>query len=85
MTQEIDLESVLRAYFAADSTKPVELTMWVNNEGRVVAKVGAGADAPEFVVFGNNVCQYPPPKPPKPPTQRAQVRGFDAHKGMGER
>ena len=82
MAQEIDLESVLRAYFAADSTKPVELTTWVNNEGRVVAKVGTGANAPEFVVFGNNVRQYPPPKPP---TQRAQVQGIDAFKGMGAR
>ncbi len=82
MTQEIDLESVLRAYFAANSTKPVELTMWVNNEGRVVAKVGTGVNAPEFVVFGNNVRQYPPPKPP---AQRAQVQGFDAFKGMGAR
>lgn len=82
MTQEIDLESVLRTHFAADSTKPVELTMWTNSEGRIVAKIGTGVDAPEYIVFGNNVCQYPPPKPP---TQRAQVRGFDAHKGMGER
>ena len=80
MTQEIDLESVLRAYFAADSTRPVELTMWTNNEGRIVAKIGTGADAPEYIVFGNNVCQYPPPKPA---TQRAAVQGFDAHKGMG--
>ena len=82
MAQEIDLESVLRAHFAADSTKPVELTMWVNDEGRVVAKVGAGVNAPEFVVFGNSVRQYPPPKPP---TQRAQVQGIDAFKGMGAR
>ena len=82
MAQEIDLESVLRAHFTADSTKPVELTMWVNNEGRVVAKVGTGTDAPEYIVFGNNVCQYPPPKPT---TQHAAVQGFDSHKGMGER
>ena len=82
MPQEIDLESVLRSYFRADPEKPVELTMWINNEGRVVAKVGTGADAPEYIVFGNNVCQYPPPKPP---TQRAQVQGIDAFKGMGER
>ena len=82
MAQEIDLESVLRTYFTADSTKPVELTMRVNNEGRVVAKVGTGADAPEFIVFGNNVCQYPPSKPP---TQRAAVQGIDAFKGMGAR
>lgn len=82
MTQEIDLESVLRSYFHVDPEKPVELTMWINNEGRIVTKIGTGADAPEYVVFGNNVRQYPPPKPP---TQRAQVHGFDAHKGMGER
>lgn len=80
MTQGIDLESVLRAYFAADSATPVELTMWVNNEGRVVVKVGTGVDAPEYIVFGNNVRQYPIPKPP---TQRAAVAGFDSHKGMG--
>ena len=80
MTQEIDLESVLRAYFRGDPEKPVELTMWVSDEGRVVAKVGTGADAPEYIVFGNNVRQYPPPKPA---TQRAAVQGFDAHKGMG--
>ncbi len=80
MAQEIDLESVLRAYFHADPEKPVGLTMWVNDEGRIVAKIGTGADTPEYVVFGNNVCQYPPPKPT---TQRAAVQGFDAHKGMG--
>ena len=78
MAQEIDLESVLRAYFRGDPEKPVEVTMWTNNEGRIVAKIGTGA--PEYIVFGNNVCQYPPPKPA---TQRAAVQGFDAHKGMG--
>lgn len=82
MTQEIDLESVLRSYFHVDPEKPVELTMRTNNEGRIVAKVGTGVDAPEYIVFGDNVRQCPPPKPP---TQRAQVQGFDAHKGMGER
>ena len=80
MTQEIDLESVLRSYFRVDSKKPVKLTMWINNEGRIVAKIGTGVDAPEYIVFGNNVCQYPPPKPA---AQRAAVQGFDSHKGMG--
>ena len=80
MTKEIDLESVLRAYFRADPEKPVGVTMWTNNEGRIVAKIGSGIDTPEYIVFGNNVCQYPPPKPP---AQRAAVQGFDAHKGMG--
>ena len=80
MAQEIDLESVLRSYLHADPPKPVELTMRTNNEGRIVAKIGTGDDAPEYIVFGNNVCQYPPPKPP---TQRAAVQGFDSHKGMG--
>ena len=80
MAQEIDLESVLRSYFRVDPVKPVGLTMWVNDEGRIVAKIGTGTDAPEYIVFGNNVCQYPPPKPA---TQRAAVQGFDAHKGMG--
>lgn len=82
MTQEIDLESVLRAYFRGDPEKPVELTVWNNNEGRIVAKIGTGVDAPEYIVFGNNVRQYPPPKPA---TQRAAVQGFEAYKGMGER
>ena len=82
MTREIDLESVLRSYLHADPPKPVELTMRTNNEGRIVAKIGTGDDAPEYIVFGNNVCQYPPPKPP---TQRAAVQGFDSHKGMGAR
>ena len=80
MAQEIDLESVLRLYFRVDPEKPVGLTMRINDEGRIVAKIGTGIDAPEYIVFGNNVCQYPPPKPP---TQRAAVQGFDAHKGMG--
>ena len=80
MTQEIDLESVLRAYFRGDPEKPVEVTMWTNNEGRIVAKIGTGTDAPEYIVFGNNVRQYPPPKPATP---RAAVPGFDAHQGMG--
>ena len=80
MTQEIDLESVLRSYFRVDPVKPVGLTMWVNDEGRIVAKIGTGTDAPEYIVFGNNVCQHPPPKPQ---TQRAAVQGFDSHKGMG--
>ena len=82
MTQETDLESVLRAYFRGDPERPVEVTMWTNNEGRIVAKIGTGVDAPEYIVFGNNVCQYPPPKPP---TQRAQIQGIDAFKGMGAR
>ena len=81
MSQETDLETVLRGHFSANPEKAVPVTMWLNNEGRIVAQIGA-VDAVEFIVFGNNVCQYPPPKPP---TQRAQVRGFDAHKGMGER
>ena len=80
MTQEVDLETVLRGHFRVDPEKPVELTMWTNNEGRIVAKIGTGTDAPEYIVFGNNVRQYPPPKPA---TQRAAVQGFDAHKGMG--
>lgn len=80
MTKEIDLESVLRSYFRADPEKPVELTLWSNNEGRIVIKIGSGVDAPEYIVFGNNVCQYPAPKPT---TQRAAIQGFDAHKGMG--
>jgi hypothetical protein len=82
MAKEIDLEAVLRAYLCADPEKPVDVTMRINDEGRIVAKIGSGVDAPEYVVFGNNVCQYPPPKPP---TQRAAVQGFDSHKGMGER
>ena len=45
MTQEIDLESVLRAYFTADPTKPVELTMWTANESLVNM---ARARAPEL-------------------------------------
>lgn len=81
MTQETDLETVLRGHFRAAPEKAVPVTMWLNNEGRIVAQIGA-VDAVEFVVFGNNVRQYPPPKPP---TQRAQAQGFDAHKGMGER
>ena len=82
MGQETDLETVLRGHFRAGPEKAVPVTMWLNNEGRIVAKIGTGVDAPEYIVFGNNVCQYPPPKPP---TQRAAVQGFDAHKGMGER
>ena len=82
MTQEVDLESVLRSYFHVDPERPVELTVRTINEGCIAAKIGSGIDAPEFIVFGNNVCQYPPPKPP---TQRAAVQGFDSHKGMGER
>ena len=82
MAQEIDLESVLRAHLAADPATPVGVTVRINDEGRVVAKVGTGEDAPEYVVFGNNVRQWPLPKPP---TQHAQVKGFDAHKGMGAR
>ena len=76
MTQEIDLESALRPYSYAD------VTIRTNEEGRLVLKFGSANDIPEYIVFGNNVCQYPPPKPP---TQRAAVQGFDSHKGMGER
>lgn len=81
MTQETDLETVLRGHFRADPEKAVPVTMWLNNEGRIVAQIGA-VDAVEFIVFGNNVCQYPPPKPP---AQHAAVQGFEAYKGMGER
>ena len=81
MTQEIDLESVLRNHLRATPEEPLPVTVWLNNEGRIVAKIGSGIDAPEYIVFGNNVCQHPPPKPS---TQRAAVQGFDSHKGMGE-
>ena len=80
MTQEIDLESVLRNHLRATPEEPLPVTVWLNNEGRIVAKIGSGIDAPEYIVFGNNVCQHPPPKPA---TQRAAVQGFDSHKGMG--
>lgn len=81
MAQEIDLETVLREHFRAAPEKAVPVTMWLNNEGRIVAQIGA-VDAVEFVVFGNNVRQYPPPKPL---TQRAAVAGFDAFQPMGAR
>ena len=42
MTQEIDLESVLRSYFCVDPANPVGLTMRTNDEGRIVAKIGTG-------------------------------------------
>lgn len=81
MTQETDLETVLRGHFRANPEKAVPVTMWLNNEGRIVAQIGA-VGAVEFVVFGNNVRQYPPPKPL---TQRAAVAGFDAFQPMGAR
>ena len=79
MTQETDLETVLCGHFRVDPEKPVELTMRTNNEGRIVAQIGA-VDAVEFVVFGNNVRQYPRPKPP---TQRAVVTEGINDGGMG--
>lgn len=82
MTQEIDLESVLRSHLRAAPEEPLPVTVWLHNENRIVAKIGDAADAPEFLVFGNNVRQYPIPKPP---TQRAAVAGFDAFQPMGAR
>lgn len=80
MATEIDLESALRGHFALDPATKVEVTMWLNNEGRLVAKLGAEPESLEFVVFGNNVCQYPPSKPP---TQRAVVSEGINDGGMG--
>ena len=48
MAQEIDLESVLRSYFRVDPEKPVELTMWTNNEGRIVAKIERSEASPRL-------------------------------------
>ena len=53
--------------------------MWVNNEGRIVAKIGTGVDALSTSCSGTTSASTPA----KPPTQRAAVQGFDAHKGMG--
>ena len=82
MTQEIDLESVLRNHLGKDPEMALPVTVWLHNEGRIVATIGSAPDSPEFLVFGNNVRQYPIPKPP---TQRAAVAGFDAFQPMGAR
>lgn len=82
MTLELDLESALRAYLHTDPNSKLEMSLSINAEGRVVARIGQGEGCPEFVVFGNNVRQWPTPKPS---AQRAAVQGFDAHRGMGER
>ena len=50
MVQEIDLESVLRSYFRVDPEKPVELTMWTNNEGRIVAEMSAAEASQEKIM-----------------------------------
>ncbi len=81
MVQELDLEAVLQK-LAASGQRAIAITTRTNEEGRIVAKIGTGVAAPEYIVFGNNVCQYPPPKPPP---QRAGVLGFDAFVGMGGR
>ena len=38
MSQETDLETVLRDHFRANPEKAVPVTMWLNNEGRIVAE-----------------------------------------------
>ena len=84
MTQEVDLETVLRALHAVSpkgAHASLNATLWLNPEGRIVLRPTNAVDAPEYVVFGNNVAQYPAPKPS---TQRAVAQGFDAHKGMGD-
>lgn len=81
MVQELDLEAVLQK-LAASGQRTIAITTRINEEGRIVVKLGNDEGAPEFVVFGNNVRQYPIPKPPP---QRAGVLGFDAFVGMGGR
>ena len=78
---EIDLETALREWRKTYPDTAINATLSVNNEGRVVITLQNKATNPSFIVFGNNVCS----PPTKPPTQRAAVSGFDAHKGMGER
>ncbi len=75
----MDIETALRRHLreVADDQK---VAVWVNNEGRMMLTItNADRSQTEFVAVEDKLI----PWPVKPPTQRAAVRGFDAHKGMG--
>lgn len=85
LADEIDFEAALMAHLPAGEEPPAVLTLtaWINDEGRLTARVGEGEKAREFVIFGNNVAQVI--RAQKPPTQRAAVIGIDAYRSMGDR
>ena len=75
----MDIETALRRHLreVADDQK---VAVWVNNEGRMMLTItNADRSRTEFVAVEDKLI----PWPVKPPTQRAAVQGFDAHKGMG--
>lgn len=75
----MDIETALRRHLreVADDQK---VAVWVNNEGRMMLTItNADRSQTEFVAVEDKLI----PWPVKPPTQRAAVQGFDAHKGMG--
>jgi len=74
--REIDLESALRLLAKQNPEQDIVLRLSTNAEKRVVIHI-IGDQVPDYVVFGNNVAQFPPPKPP---TQVAGIRGFDSLK-----
>lgn len=74
----VDFETHLRSLLGA---KNGPVTLWINDEARVQFAF-AGR---EFISFGNEVLPVPDEKASKPPTQRAVVKGFDAHRPMGSR
>lgn len=74
--REIDLEAALRLLAKQNPGQDIVLRLSTNAENRVVMHV-VGDLIPDYVVFGNNVAQFPPPKPP---TQVAGIQGFDSLK-----
>lgn len=79
-TANFDLESTLREHFKESPVKTIDVQLWTNNEGRIIAQLLGR----EFTVFGNNTIPYEPP-PEKPITQRVAIPGLDSFKPMGSR
>ena len=77
----MDIETALRRHLR-ESAGDQKITVWVNNEGRVMLTItNADGSQAEFVAVEDRLI----PWPVKPPAQRVAAEGFDAHKGMGSR
>ena len=78
----MDFEAFLRQLIADGGDFRTKLGF--NSEGRVLMAIESDTLNGFFVIVENTAHQAGPLADPKPPTQRVQAEGFDAHRGMGE-
>ena len=80
----MDIESVLRNHLKNIGSLP-DVEISENSENRIMVMIpGADDHEHQFVLVGNTFIEWPI-KAEKPPTQRAEVQGFETFKTLGER